>query len=57
VRPGPLLATIGIGEPVAAALGRVPADGRPLLVVADGRIVRSVPRAALTRPGAPPRPA
>ncbi|MGD9989006.1 PLP-dependent cysteine synthase family protein [Pseudonocardia sp.] len=57
VRPGPLLATIGIGEPVAAALGRVPDDGRPLLVVADGRIVRSVPRAALTRPGAPPRPA
>lgn len=49
VRPGPLLATVGIGESVASALDRVPDDGRPLLVVADGRIVRSVPRTALTR--------
>ncbi|ODU02694.1 MAG: cystathionine beta-synthase [Pseudonocardia sp. SCN 72-86] len=48
VRPGPLLATVGIGESVAGALARVADDGRPLLVVADGRVVRLVPRAALT---------
>ncbi|GAY10833.1 PLP-dependent cysteine synthase family protein [Pseudonocardia sp. N23] len=43
----PPLATVGLGESVAAALARVPGDGRPVLVVADGRIVRAVHRTDL----------
>ncbi|AEA25296.1 Cysteine synthase [Pseudonocardia dioxanivorans CB1190] len=43
------LATIGIGESVAGALARVPDDGRPLLVLDDGRVVRSTSRHDLTR--------
>ncbi|MHA6795007.1 PLP-dependent cysteine synthase family protein [Pseudonocardia bannensis] len=45
---GPAPATVGAGETAAAALVRLgPDDGRPLLLLVDGRAVRAVVRADL----------
>jgi cystathionine beta-synthase len=44
---GPPLPTVGVGEPVAEAVARTPADAAWLAVLTEGRITGVLPRAAL----------